>query len=68
MANGADNARWLDAAHERDPERYLEGRLALIAERGYAQALLWSVRSEDSRRAWGDAQKAQVARFASDGG
>ncbi|RLB55910.1 MAG: hypothetical protein DRJ42_04925 [Deltaproteobacteria bacterium] len=67
MGGGLDNIRWRDRplrATEHDPSRYLEARLRLIHdERDYPISLLWSARSGDSRRTWGDAQLAQVRRF-----
>ncbi|MBW2464608.1 MAG: hypothetical protein JRH11_23375 [Deltaproteobacteria bacterium] len=67
MGGALDNIRWRDRAlgeTERDPSRYLEARLRLIHdERDYPISLLWSARSGDGRRTWGDAQLAQVRRF-----
>ena len=52
-------------AAELDPARYLEARLRLIEAKGYPGALLWGGRSQDGMSAWGDAQRAQVARYTS---
>lgn len=49
---------------EKDPERYLEARLRLAHERGYAGALLWSVTAQDHHSDFGPGQRAQVRRFA----
>jgi hypothetical protein len=68
MGGAIDNIRWRDSevrATERDPSRYLEARLRLIHEaRSYPASLLWSARSGDGRRSWGEAQLQQVRRYA----
>ncbi len=59
--------RWADPelwATECEPERYLEARLALVAERGYAGALVWSCRATDPQTRWDDGTRAQLARAA----
>ncbi len=67
-ASGPENARFGDPelhGSERDPERYLEERLRLVHElRGYPTSLLWSARSTDSRKRWGESQRAQFRRYA----
>lgn len=60
--------RWLDGgparwAAEADPQRYLESRLELVRDRGYAGAWLWSAHATDAASGYGPAQRAQVRRF-----
>jgi hypothetical protein len=62
------NQRWGNAevrASERDPGRYLEGRLALIRSLGYAGAWLWNAYHPDPRSLWSAQQRQQVERFSS---
>jgi hypothetical protein len=59
--------RWADPelwATEAEPDRYLEARLALAAERGYVGALVWSCRGTDSQTRWNASTQAQIARAA----
>jgi len=63
----AQHSRWADPElweTESDPARYLEARIALAKERGYAGALVWACRSEDPHTRWDARVKAQVKRAA----
>jgi hypothetical protein len=73
------NYSWADAGlSERDPARYLERRLAFMAEQGYLGAFLWASEPEwikarrvqngglfepDPRVRWTHRQREQVQRF-----
>ena len=58
-------ARWPDAGlAEDDDARYLERRVALVEEQGYAGALLWSCRATDGQTRWDDVTRAQLGRAA----
>ncbi len=66
----AQARRWADPellATEHDPDRYLEARVALAKERGYAGALLWAVRSDDPQTRWDERVRAQIARVTARG-
>ena len=63
----AQYSRWADPelwATESEPDRYLEARIALAKERGYAGALVWACRSSDLHSRWDGRVKAQVKRAA----
>lgn len=63
----AQSGRWADPelwSTESDPERYLEARIALAQERGYAGALIWGCRSEDPHSRWDARVRAQLRRAA----
>jgi hypothetical protein len=68
--SGPTNMRFADEevrGTERDPDRYLEGRLRLVHEhRGYPVSLLWSARSTDNRKRWEASQREQLRRYAHD--
>ncbi|HEX6245062.1 MAG TPA: hypothetical protein VFZ61_29275 [Polyangiales bacterium] len=62
------NARWADpelARSERQHERYLHARLALIQARGFDGALLWSAQADDPdpRSAWDANTQRQLREF-----
>ena len=67
-AHTPENARWADpelAQSERRAQDYLRARLALIEERGYDGALLWSARQDDPdpRCTWNANTQRQLREF-----
>jgi hypothetical protein len=59
--------RWADPelqSTEADPARYLEARLALVRERGYSGALLWSRHATDEQTRWDARVISQIERAA----
>jgi hypothetical protein len=63
----AQAERWADPElwdTEADPDRYLEARVALVRDRGYCGALLWSERAKDDQSAFGARQISQIERLA----
>lgn len=62
----AGNLRWRDGGlrrSEKDPDRYLSGRISHIKNLGYPGALLWSARATDARSQWTKRQQQQLARW-----
>lgn len=59
----SQHGRWPEAPAEDDEEAYLEGRLALVEDRGYDGALLWAHRATDPHVRWDGLTRAQVRRF-----